>query len=199
MDIANILTHSVANNLHLISFGLLFLAGFNIPISEDLVFIISASIAASVIPENRYLIFAGCFLGAFISDLIAYSIGRHGFPLIQKFGFLKSERTRKRIDNLQIYFKKYGGKTLFFGRFIPFGVRNIMFLAAGLVKFGRLKFMIFDLAALSITSTILFVIGYKFGENIETIKIYLSNYRIIIFSFFVVFVIFAIRFLRRKI
>ena len=94
MDIASILTDSVANNLHFISFGLLILAGFNIPISEDLVFIISASIAAAVIPENRFLIFAGCFLGASFSDIIAYSIGRHGLTLIQKLGFLNQKSNK---------------------------------------------------------------------------------------------------------
>jgi len=196
MDITNILTHSVAHNLHFISFGLLMLAGFNIPVSEDLVFIISASIASAVIPENTYLIFTGCFLGAYLSDLVAYFIGRHGLPLIQKFGFLKNESTKNMIFNLHIYFKKYGGKTLFFGRFIPFGVRNIMFITAGLVKVNILKFMIIDLLALTITSTILFLIGYKFGENIGLIKVYLSNYKIIIF---IIFLIFILAFVLKKI
>ena len=188
MDIANLLTNSVANNLHFISFGLLMLAGLNVPVSEDLVFIISASIASAVIPENACLIFTGCFLGAYLSDLVAYSIGRHGLPLIQKFGFLKSDYTKKMIFNLHVYFKKYGGKTLFFGRFIPFGVRNVMFITAGLVKVNILKFMIIDLLALTITSSILFFIGYKFGENIGSIKVYLANYKIIVFIIFLIFV-----------
>lgn len=184
MDITNILTQSVAHNLHFISFGLLILAGFNIPISEDLVFIVSASIAAAVYPENTYLIFTGCFLGAYLSDLIAYAIGRHGLPLIQKIGFLKSEKMKGRLVSLHIYFKKYGGKTLFFGRFIPFGVRNIMFLTAGLVRVNIIKFMIIDFLALTVTSTLLFIIGYKFGENIELIMMYLSRYKITIFIIF---------------
>jgi len=201
MDITAILTESVAHNLHFISFGLLMLAGFNIPVSEDLVFIISASIASAVIPENTYLIFTGCFLGAYLSDLVAYAIGRHGLPFIQRFGFLKSESAKKMILNLHIYFKKYGGKTLFFGRFIPFGVRNVMFITAGLVKVNVIKFMIIDLLALSVTSTILFFIGFKFGENIGLIKVYLSNYKIIIFIVFLsVIAVFVLkRFLKRKV
>ncbi len=176
------------------------LAGFNVPVSEDLVFIISASIAAAVIPENTYLIFTGCFLGAYLSDLVAYSIGRHGLPFIQKFGFLKSESTKNRIVSLHIYFKKYGGKTLFLGRFIPFGVRNIMFITAGLVKVNVFKFMIIDLLALSVTSTVLFIIGFKFGENISLIQEYLSSYKIIIFTVFLIFILVmaSIKFLNRK-
>jgi membrane-associated protein len=200
MDITNILTDSVAHNLHFISFGLLILAGFNLPISEDLVFIVSASIAAAVYPENTYLIFAGCFLGAYLSDLIAYSIGRHGLPLIQRYGFLKSEKMKERFVSLNTYFKKYGGKTLFFGRFIPFGVRNVMFITAGLVRVNIVKFMIIDFLALSVTSTTLFVIGYKFGENIDLIMKYLSSYKITIFIIFLTAIlIFLLRyFLKRK-
>jgi membrane protein DedA with SNARE-associated domain len=200
MDITSILTGSVAHNLHFISFGLLLLAGFNVPVSEDLVFIVSASIAAAVYPENAYIIFAGCFLGAYLSDLIAYSIGRHGLPFIQKFGFLKSDKMKERIVSLHIYFKKYGGKTLFFGRFIPFGVRNIMFITAGLVRVNIFKFMIIDFLALSVTSTILFAVGYKFGENIDLIMIYLSKYKITIFFIFLtVILIFILKhFLKRK-
>lgn len=199
MDIASILTDSVANNLHFISFGLLILAGFNIPISEDLVFIISASIAAAVIPENRFLIFAGCFLGAYFSDIIAYSIGRHGLTLIQKLGFLKSKNAVNKIDSVQKYFKKYGGMTLFFGRFIPFGVRNIIFLTAGLVKYRIPRFMFFDFIALTITSSILFITGYKFGQNIDAIKMYLLNYKIAVFILFITFILLVIKFLKKNI
>ena len=47
--ITNILLNA-APYVHFISFGLLLLAGFNLPISEDLVFIVSASIAATMVP-----------------------------------------------------------------------------------------------------------------------------------------------------
>ena len=59
MDVVDILSHVVAEHLHLIAFGLLLLSGFNVPISEDLVFIASASIAAAIIPENVVFVIAG--------------------------------------------------------------------------------------------------------------------------------------------
>jgi membrane protein DedA with SNARE-associated domain len=181
MDIVNILSTSMAENLHYISFALLLLAGLNFPVSEDLVFIISASIAATIIPENKYIIFAGCYLGAFLSDIIAYNLGRHGLPLLFKTRFFNSKSTRKKIVMIESYFNKYGGVALFVGRFIPFGVRNMIFLTAGMVKFNYLKFAFIDLAALSITSTLLFYLGFIFGENIEIVQHYIANYRIIAF------------------
>ena len=189
MDIINLLSVSMAENLHFISFGLLLLAGLNFPVSEDLVFIISASIAATIIPENTYLIFFGCYLGAYMSDIIAFSLGRYGLPLLFKTNLFNRKSTRKKIVRIESYFNKYGGKTLFIGRFIPFGVRNMLFLTAGMVKFNFFKFLLIDLAALTVTSTLLFYLGFKFGENIEIIMHYLNSYKIAVFVFFVLFVL----------
>lgn len=192
MDILNLLSVSMAENLHFISFGLLLLAGINFPVSEDLVFIISASIAATIIPENTYLIFAGCFLGAYLSDIIAYSLGRYGLPLLFKTNLFNRKSTRKKIVRIEFYFNKYGGKALFFGRFIPFGVRNMIFLTAGMVKFNFLKFLLTDLAALTITSTFLYYLGFKFGENIDIIMHHLNNYKIAVFFIFAIFLLMVI-------
>jgi len=68
---------SMAPYLHYVSFALLILAGFNLPISEDVVMIVSGSIAATVVPENTFIILVGCFLGAYISDIFAYCMGRY--------------------------------------------------------------------------------------------------------------------------
>jgi len=179
MDIELFLTSSMADNIHIISFTLLLLAGFNLPISEDIVFLVSASIAAKYVPDNTALIFAGCFLGAYISDIMAYCIGRYGFKKLLNINFFNTPKNRCRIEKAAIYFKKYGGKTLFFGRFFPFGVRNIIFLTAGTVHFRFLSFLIIDITALSITSSILFYTGYMFGENLDKIKAYIQNYKYI--------------------
>ncbi len=186
MDLTSILSGSMAANLHFISFGLLLLAGFNLPVSEDLVFIISASIAATVIPENTVLIFMGCFLGAYFSDIIAYLIGRHGVNYLLKMKFFNSESTQRKVATVEKYFNKYSGKTLFFGRFIPFGVRNILFITAGMVRMEPLRFLIIDFSALIITSVILFSVGYKFGQHIDHVKYYLDNYKVVVFAVFLV-------------
>ena len=77
MEFLSELLYEWARYVHLISFGLLILAGFNFPVSEDLIMIISGSIAATIVPENTFYIFAGCFWGAYFSDIIAYSLGRN--------------------------------------------------------------------------------------------------------------------------
>ncbi|HPC40366.1 MAG TPA: DedA family protein [Spirochaetota bacterium] len=169
-----------------ISFGLLMLSGMSFPISEDIVFIISASIAATVAPHNLYYIFAGCFLGAYVSDITAYLIGRYALKkiifslILVRLKLVNPEKLRERIDVLTGYFAAYGGKTLFFGRFIPFGMRNAIFMTCGLIGMNPVKFMLIDLCAVTCTSTILFSLGYAFGNNYDVIIPYLNRYKFFI-------------------
>jgi len=189
--LASILQNA-APMVHFISFGLLILAGFNMPVSEDLVFIISASIAATIVPQNAVYIFIGCFLGAYCSDIIAYSLGRFLGPKLLTISFFRKNLPQERIDKIESYFEKYGSKTLFFGRFIPFGIRNVLFITSGLIKLRFIKFLIVDLIALSVTSSILFYLGYSFGNNYKVIIPYLDQYKYIIFSLFIIAILFFV-------
>ena len=191
--IADIL-FKMAPDVHIIAFGLLLLAGFNLPVSEDIVFIVSASIAATIIPQNKYLIFFGCFAGAYFSDIISYSIGKYAGRRILQINFFKRMVPDEKIKKTENYFIKYGGKTLFFGRFIPFGVRNVLFITSGIVGMRFIKFLIVDIMALCITSTILFTLGYSFGKNYKQLIPYLDKYKFIIFGIFLcVLMIFFMR------
>jgi membrane-associated protein len=187
---------------HYVAFGLLLLAGFSLPVSEDIVFIISASLAATVVPENIYYIFAGCFLGAFLSDIEAYLIGRYGINkilfsrLLLRSRIVNREKVEQKINTVSTYFLTYGGKTLFFGRFIPFGARNVLFMTCGLIRMKLVRFMIIDFCALCCTSVLLFSLGYSFGNNYERIFPYLNKYKLIIAGLFIVVVVYLI--LRNK-
>lgn len=194
IDIPSLL-NSMVQYTHFISFGLLLLAGFNIPVSEDLVFIISASIAATRVPEHSVIIFAGCFLGAYLSDITAYSIGRYGInrilhsPLLVRARLVDPANLKVRLDKARGFFDRYGGKSLFFGRFVPFGVRNVLFMSSGLTRMPFIKFLAIDLAALTCTSSILFFLGYSFGNNYQSILTYINRYKIIIFVLFALLVV----------
>lgn len=168
----------INTNVHMapyIIFGLLLLAGFNIPVSEDLMLFTSAILAAKN-PEYLYPLFTAVFLGAYLSDLICYGfIGRYLGPKIFGIKFFASMVTQERLDTVNAFFKKYGVFTLIFGRFVPFGFRNALFLSAGLGKMNAWKFAISDLIAATISCIVYFTVYYKFGESaIEYIK--KSNY-----------------------
>ncbi len=146
-----------------IVFGLLLLAGFNIPVSEDAMIFISALLAAKN-PSYIIPLFFGVYLGAYFSDLICYWLGRTLGPRIFQIKFFARLIDREKIDKVTAYYEKYGATTLVLGRFIPFGVRNALFLTAGLGKMNFAKFALFDFIACTISVSLLFTLVYNFGE-----------------------------------
>ncbi len=135
------------------------------------------------------------------NDNVLYNEGFLREPGIMEFmaqtaaaytGFRKiinREKMVLRISKMQDYFAHYGGKTIFFGRFIPFGARNAIFMTCGLIRMRLIKFMSIDLLALICTSTFLFTLGYTFGNNYEKIFPYLDRYKLVIFGFFIVLIV----------
>src|SRR5215469_13591667 len=113
MDIVNILMEH-SHLVPLISFTLLMLAGLNIPISEDVVMIVSGAIAAISPLNHAIMIFIGCFCGAYFSDIIAYLIGRFLLRKIidkkEKLGFLNKLISMEKLQKAEEYFANYGKK-----------------------------------------------------------------------------------------
>lgn len=178
-----------AQHAHWIVFGALMLAGINVPISEDVMIIFSAVLAATVIPENTYILFLAVFLGCYISDWICYWMGRvFGHKLWNISWFAKSfDKTR--IEHIQNYYEKYGFWTLLIGRFIPFGVRNCLFLTAGLGKMHFGKFLLSDGIACVLSNTLLFTLAFMVGKNYHTLFSTLKMFNIFLFSAFLVAII----------
>jgi len=150
---------------HFIIFGALLLAGFNIPVSEDAMLFIAA-ILASNHPEYLVKLFFGVYLGAYFSDLICYGLGRKFGPKLFKVRFFAGMAPPERMAKITVYYKRYGVMTLILGRFIPFGVRNALFLTAGLGKMNFTKFALSDLLACTISNISFFSLYYYYGEKV---------------------------------
>ncbi|EKE08253.1 MAG: hypothetical protein ACD_17C00263G0001, partial [uncultured bacterium] len=97
-----------AQYAHWIVFGALMLAGINVPISEDLMIIFSAVLAATVVPENTLSLFVAVFLGCYISDWVCYWIGRALGPKLWHISWFAKTFEKKRIAQIQSYYEKYG-------------------------------------------------------------------------------------------
>ncbi|QPK64495.1 DedA family protein [Methylomonas sp. LL1] len=153
-----------------IIFSLLILAGFNIPVSEDGMLFIAAFLASQS-PEHWPLLYASVYLGAYFSDLICYGLGRIIGPRLLDLKFFAGMARRERIDKIHAYYDRYGVITLILGRFIPFGVRNGLFLTAGLAKMNLIKFAAADLLACTISTASFFTLYYRYGEQmIEMVR-----------------------------
>jgi len=149
---------------HWIIFGALLLAGLNIPVSEDAMLFISAVLASSY-PDYLTRLFIGVYMGAYLSDLICFTLGLKLGPKLFEIKFFSKMVPPERIKRIHAYYEKYGVITLIFGRFIPFGVRNGLFLTAGLGKMDVVKFALSDLLACTISTITFFTLYYHYGNT----------------------------------
>lgn len=190
-----------AHYAHFYAFGLLILAGCNIPISEDLVIIGSGVIAATLGKENMTLLIVLPYMGVYSGDIINYWIARLFGRKLLKIGFIGKRLTPERIEKVHGFMNRYGPVAILAGRFIPFGVRNWFFMTAGLSKMAFWKFAIPDFFASIATTAVLFSLGYSFGTNYIMLIEYLERWKYIIFACataIVVIIVFFARLRSRK-
>lgn len=159
-------------------FGLLLLAGFNVPVSEDIMLFTSAMLAIKN-PDLLWPLFIGVYAGAYFSDLISYWLGRLLGPKLWEIKFFAKMVSQERVSQIHSFYEKYGTLTLVFGRFIPFGVRNGLFLTAGLGKMNFVKFALSDLVAATISCSTFFYLYFNLGESVIS---YVKKFNIIIFA-----------------
>ena len=177
---------------HFIIFATLLLAGLNIPVSEDVMIFVSA-LLASKHPDYLPHLFIGVYLGAFFSDLISYSLGRFVGPKLFEIRFFAKMVSAERIAKISAYYQKYGVITLILGRFIPFGVRNALFLTAGLGKMNFIKFALSDLLACTISTISFFMLYYHYGDSVIS---YIKQGNIVIFA--LLFIVLGVIWYRNK-
>ncbi len=171
-----------AAHAHWIIFFSFILSGFNIPISEDLLIITGALLASNVIPENALKIFLFIFMGAYISDNMVYWIGRLLGPGLSKWKWFSKAFSKKRLEKAQNFFIKRGILALFIGRLIPFGIRNCLFITAGMSKMPFGKFMLGDGFACMFSNAVLFSFSFFLGKNIQQ---FFNQFKFIIFIAFI--------------
>jgi membrane protein DedA with SNARE-associated domain len=144
----------------------LILAGLGVPVSEDLIIIAGALVSqadGSLLVPSLLAIYGGVI----ISDFMVYFIG----ALVRK-GTIKG-KIASRILSLKLAGRirhaldKYGALTFIVCRFIPFGVRNTLFMTSGLFGLPLRRFALYDLVAVAISTNTLFFLVYIFGEDIK--------------------------------
>ena len=183
---------------HWLIFGSLMLAGLNIPISEDLMIIISAILASSIIPEHAISLFVALFLGCYISDIMVYFIGRFLGRRLWNFKWFSKTVSIKKLDQASAFYEKHGFFTLLIGRFIPFGVRNCLFLTAGMTRMNFAKFALSDGIACFFSNIVLFSIAYSIGKNHIALFHYMKKVNILIFVLFIFTIISFIWYYKKK-
>lgn len=159
------LTQLSPSSVYLTLVGVLLLCGLGIPIPED-ISLISAGYLAHLGVVNVHKIFAACFAAVLLGDLAAFALGYYGGRRILAWRVFQRFFTPRKQRRARAYFRKFGNRVIFVGRFLP-GLRFSIFFSAGMLHVRPSAFLIYDSLAAVLSVPALVYMAYFFGDKID--------------------------------
>ncbi len=136
------------------------------------------------------IVFLLSILGDLTMDISLYYFGLHGNQRLLEW-INKHQKWKKRQKLISSFFKKHGGKVIFFVK-ISSGLCYITFITAGMIKMPLKKFLFFSLVGGIIWSGLLVSLGYFYGHLYQQISDKIEQAGILIFSLAIISFIFII-------
>ncbi|HEY7948155.1 MAG TPA: DedA family protein [Acidimicrobiales bacterium] len=122
-------------------FALVALESLGIPLPGETILIAAGTYAGTSHKLSVWVIFIVAAAGAVIGDNIGYGIGRTGgYRLVRRYGSLVRFDESK-VKVARYIFDRYGGKVVFFGRFVSVFRTYVAFLA-GTLKMRWHRFLV---------------------------------------------------------
>ena len=150
---------------YVILFLLLLGCGLGLPLPEDIPLVISGVLISRGLMSWMVAPFVA-WAGIIGGDICLYHIGRSYGMNIGKLPVIGRHFTPARVQRVEMWFKKHGVWTVGVCRMIT-GVRGAMVVAAGITKFGRVKFIIADSLAAVVSGGTFMVLGWWAGSRFE--------------------------------
>ena len=147
--------------------GVLLLCGLGLPIPEDLS-LITAGLLAYEGVANVHKAFLVCLCAVLGGDSLAFLLGRFFGPRVLASRVFRNFFTPKKQIRVRAYFRKYGSKVMFVGRFLP-GLRFTIYFSAGILKVRPAVFFVYDSLAALLSVPLLVYAAFYFGKNIEQV------------------------------
>jgi membrane protein DedA with SNARE-associated domain len=146
-------------------FLLLLLGGLGLPVPEEAPIILAAVLSHKQTLWGPYA-FAACMAGVLAGDFVVYFIGYVYGEKVLGLRLTRKFLTRPREAQIKGYFHRHGFKILILGRFAA-GFRTAAYLTAGILKLPPLRLFLTDLVAATLSTSLMFGLGYLFANQIE--------------------------------
>ncbi|MCX7991404.1 MAG: DedA family protein [Proteobacteria bacterium] len=182
-----------------IPFIILIFCGLGLPLPEDILLITLGYLVFNGYGSIYTALVLG-YLGIMLGDSIIFFVGRKYGLQIVKNRFFSKVFTKERLRRAKRFTLDHGKKTLFLARFLP-GLRTAVFFSCATLKVRFRTFFIIDSLAALLSAPIFVLLGYYFGDKIETLIDYVKRVDrvvIIILLFIIAFVIVTKRLYNRK-
>lgn len=135
--------------------------------------------------------------GSLIGIIITYYVG----VMLTKSEKKYSSRfiSNNDINKITQWYKKWGYTLLLVNRFFP-GIRSLFFVAAGMNKMPLIPVIIAGLFASLIFNSLLFILGYFAGNNLEFIENFMQQYTIVAYAIIalIISIFFIIFYLKKR-
>jgi len=145
---------------------LLVLGGLGLPVPEEAPIILAAVLSKG---QRMWWPFAlaACFVGVLLGDFIVYFIGYYYGEKVLSLPMTRKLLTLERETQIKGYFHRHGFKILILGRFAV-GFRTAAYLTAGILQLPVLRLFLTDVVAASLSTLLMFGLGYIFAHQIES-------------------------------
>jgi membrane protein DedA with SNARE-associated domain len=160
--------------------GILLLCGLGLPIPEDLSLIAAGALAYKGV-INVHTGFLVCLAAVLGGDTLAFLLGRFFGPRVLRSRLFRSFFTPRKQLRVRAYFRKYGSKVIFVGRFLP-GLRFTIYFSAGILKVRPAIFFVYDSLAAILSVPLLVYAAWFFGNRIQQVTLWArrSEYGILV-------------------
>ncbi|MFO0954615.1 MAG: DedA family protein [Isosphaeraceae bacterium] len=145
---------------------ILALGGLGLPIPEEAPIVLAAVLSKSGRMWWPFAL-ASCMTGVLIGDFVVYFLGYIYGEKVLSLRLTRKFLSRDREVQIQGYLHRHGFKILILGRFAV-GFRTAAYLTAGILKLPALKLFVTDLFAASLSTFLMFGLGYFFAHWIQS-------------------------------
>ncbi len=153
------------------TFGLflvLVLAGFGLPIPEDLILITGGVLAHQGVTHIGWTM-PVLYVGVLTGDLIIYSFGRRFGGAVLRHPRVLRLLSPARQQQIERYFARYGNRTVFLVRHLAV-LRAPTYLIAGAMQVPGWQFLLWDGLAALLSVPLMVCLGYFFADHLEMLR-----------------------------
>ncbi len=136
-----------------------------LPLPGETILLIASAFSGMSGRLNLWGIMAAGSAGAILGDNLGYLLGYRGGRAFVNRIITKMHLKTELLNRAEQFFKKHGGKTVFFGRFITF-LRVFSALLAGVSKMHYPTFLLYNAAGGILWASIVCILGHTFGKNL---------------------------------
>ena len=168
-------------------FILMFFESACIPIPSEVTMVFAGFMVSRGI-MNLWLVTAAGTIANVAGSIATYYIGaKGGRPLVQRYGKYVLI-SHKKLDTADRWFGKYGEWAVFISRLLP-GVRTFISLPAGVARMDVGRFLLYSTIGCVPWCFMLTYIGFKMGENWESVLYYYHRFEYLIIGIIVLAII----------